>query len=265
MLLYPRPILTSGYCRCLRLSVRPSVSPSVRPSVTKFVRAITHHSFKLGSPNLDHMYKRPWLRSLLVAGWLTLNFKVKINSKVKIYPILSLWFCPRHKSPPIEVRISKLDQKCILTLLRCLFGDWLSLIFSFIFNFKPLISYQTLRLLFICVVLHIFSEAIACECSTSHMALYITWLLRTRTGSRHGPWNSLLLYLGDTIGVQPASTRRLTLAFTSCYRFSYYYIRFIFRNFICEHSSITETTVKQHPLAFLLFDFQHWESTPSFT
>ena len=41
------------------------VCPSVRPSVHNFVRAITHHPFKLGSPNLDHRCKRPWLRSLL--------------------------------------------------------------------------------------------------------------------------------------------------------------------------------------------------------
>ena len=61
---YPRPVLAFGYCRCLRPSVRPSVSPSV----TKFVRAITHHPFKLGSLNLDHRCKRPWLRSLLFLG-----------------------------------------------------------------------------------------------------------------------------------------------------------------------------------------------------
>ena len=47
------------------LSLPASVRPSVRPSVHKFVRAITHHPFKLGSPNLDHRCKRPWLRSLL--------------------------------------------------------------------------------------------------------------------------------------------------------------------------------------------------------
>ena len=34
-----------------------------------------------------------------------------------------------------------------------------------------------------------------------------------RTGSSHGPSNSLLLYLGETIGVQPASTWQLALDF----------------------------------------------------
>ena len=106
---YPRPVLAFGYCHCLRLSVRPSA--------TKFVRAITDHPFKLESPTLDHRCKRPQLRSLMFWGWLTLTFKVKFNFKVEIYPILSLWVCPRDKSPLIEVRISKFGPKCILALL----------------------------------------------------------------------------------------------------------------------------------------------------
>ena len=122
------------------------------------------------------------------------------------------------------------------------------LIISFIFNFKPVIFYQILRLLNICVVLYIFSEAIGTEYSTSHMAPHIYWFLCMRTGSRHGPWNSLPLYLGETIGVQPASTRQLTLDFTSCYWFSPYHICFACRNFICQHWSITETTVKKAPI-----------------
>ena len=142
----------------------------------------------------------------------------------------------------------------MLILLRSLL-IW-GLIFSFIFNFKPVIFYQTLHLLFICVILYIFSEAIASECSTSHMALHTYWFLCTRTWFHPEQWNSLLLYLGVTIGIQPASTLWLALDFTSCYRFSPYYKCFKCQNFICQHSSITETTVKQHPLAFTLFDFQ---------
>ena len=44
------------------------VCQSVRPSVTKFVRAITHRPFQLGSPNINHRCKRPWLRSTLFFG-----------------------------------------------------------------------------------------------------------------------------------------------------------------------------------------------------
>ena len=70
-------------------------------------------------------------------------------------------------------------------------------------------------------------------CSTSHMTPHIYWFPCTRTGSRHGLWSSLVLYLGETIGVQPASTRRLALDFTSCYRFVPYHR---------ENSPITQTT-----------------------
>ena len=66
---YPRPVLAFGYCRCLRLSVYVSVRPSVCVCGKHLlVRAITHHPFKLRSPNLDHMCKRPWLRSILFSG-----------------------------------------------------------------------------------------------------------------------------------------------------------------------------------------------------
>ena len=61
---------------------------------------------------------------------------------------------------------------------------------------------QTLRLLFICVGLYIFSETIASECSTFYMAPHIYGFSCTGTGSRHGPWHSLVLFLGGTIGDQ---------------------------------------------------------------
>ena len=80
---WPSGIVVACVCLCVRPSVRPCVNHEL-------VRAITHHPFKLGSPSLDHRCKRPWLRSLLFLGWLTLTFKVTFNFKVKIYPILSL-------------------------------------------------------------------------------------------------------------------------------------------------------------------------------
>ena len=45
----------------------------VRLSVIKFVRTITQHPFKLGSPNLNHRCNRPWLRSLLFWGFIELD------------------------------------------------------------------------------------------------------------------------------------------------------------------------------------------------
>ena len=78
---WPSGIVVACVCLCVSVCVR-------QPPV---VRVITHHQFKLGSPNLDHRCKRPLLRCLLFWGWLTLTFKVKFNFKVKSYPILSLW------------------------------------------------------------------------------------------------------------------------------------------------------------------------------
>ena len=111
---YPRPVLAFGYCRCLRLSVSPSV--------TKFICAITHYPLKLGSPNLDQRCKRPWLRSLCFVGRLTLTFKVKLNSKVKIYPI---WACPCHNSQSIEVIISKFGTEMHLNTVQIPINFWL--------------------------------------------------------------------------------------------------------------------------------------------
>ena len=67
---YQRLVLAFGYCRCLRLSVSPSV--------TKFVREITHHPFKLGSPNFDHRCKRPLLASLLFWGVIDFDLQGQI-------------------------------------------------------------------------------------------------------------------------------------------------------------------------------------------
>ena len=64
-------------------------------------------------------------------GWLTVIFKVKLNLKVTIYPILGLWGFPN------------LDQKCVLALLRSLLIlGLIDLDLQFHFNFKPVIFYQ---------------------------------------------------------------------------------------------------------------------------
>ena len=95
---WPSGTVVARVCLCVRPSVRVCGNHLL-------VRAITHHPFKLGSPNLDHRRKRPRLRSLsffffvfvffrffffFLRGWLTLTFKVKFSFRVKSYPILSL-------------------------------------------------------------------------------------------------------------------------------------------------------------------------------
>ena len=104
---YPRPVLAFGYCRCLRLSVR---SPAVSPSITKFVNAITHHPFKLGSPNLDHRCKRPWLRSLLVLGVIDLDLQGQIYLQSQYLPHFELFRAITHH--PFKLGPPNLDQRC---------------------------------------------------------------------------------------------------------------------------------------------------------
>ena len=67
------------------LSSLTSVTPCLRVYVyvyacvnPELVRAIAYHPFKLGSPNLDHMRKIPWLRSLLFCRAIDLDLQGEI-------------------------------------------------------------------------------------------------------------------------------------------------------------------------------------------
>ena len=109
---YPRPVLASGYCRCLCLCAHVCINHLL-------VRTITRHLFKLGSQNLVQRSKTPWLRSLLFWGgkwpWPS---RSNLTSNSKLTPF---WACPNHYSPPILVRISKFGQQMhFLALLRTL-------------------------------------------------------------------------------------------------------------------------------------------------
>ena len=73
---YPRPVMAFGYCRCVRLSVCVSVHVCGN---NEHVRAITHHPFKLESPNLGQKCKPFRLRSLLFLG-LVESFRSNLTS-----------------------------------------------------------------------------------------------------------------------------------------------------------------------------------------
>ena len=77
MSFYPRPVLAFGYCRWLRLCVCVSLCLCVCIN-HGLVHTITHHSFKLESPNLEQRCKRPWLRSLRVLGVIDLDLQGQI-------------------------------------------------------------------------------------------------------------------------------------------------------------------------------------------
>ena len=69
----------------------------------ELVRAITHHPFKLGPPNLDQMCKIPWFRSLLFWGLIELG----MSNLTYFRPLVYLHrFCVFE----IFVRLAKTDE-----------------------------------------------------------------------------------------------------------------------------------------------------------
>ena len=101
------------------LSLPASVCLCVRPSVCVcgkhlLVRAITHHPFKLGSPNLDNGCKRPWLRSLLFWGVIDLDLQGQIELQSQNLPHFELVHAITHHQ--LKLQFPNLEQKCILAL-----------------------------------------------------------------------------------------------------------------------------------------------------
>ena len=100
-----------GYCRCLRLSVRPCVNHLL-------VRALTRDPFKLGSPNLNHRCKRPWLRSLLFWGVIDFYLQGQICLRSENLPHFEL--VRAKTNHPFKLRPSNMDQICKIPWLRFL-------------------------------------------------------------------------------------------------------------------------------------------------
>ena len=95
-----------------------SLPASVRPSITKFVHAITHYRFKLGSPNLDQRCKRPWLRSLLFCGMIDCDLQGQIELQSQNLSHFELVHAITHHQ--LKLQFPNLEQKCILALFRSL-------------------------------------------------------------------------------------------------------------------------------------------------
>ena len=105
----------------LRVLLLPA---SVRPSVPKFVRAITHHPFKLGSPNLDQRCKNTLVKVLIFFFFFFLGggggnrlwpSRPNLRSKSKFIPF---WACPHHNSSPIQAWITKFGPEMQNTLVQ---------------------------------------------------------------------------------------------------------------------------------------------------
>ena len=135
------------------LSLPASVCVSVRLCVNhELVRAITHHPFQLGSPNLDQRCKRPWWRSLLFCGTIDCDLQGQIELQSQNLPHFELVHAITHHQ--LELQFPNLEQKCILALFRSL--PILGLIeIDLQFNFQ----FQTqTKLSFLCTSLAFFSE-----------------------------------------------------------------------------------------------------------
>ena len=149
---HPRPVLAFWYCRCLRLSVCVSICVCINHVL---VRAITHHPFKVGSPNLDHRCKRPWLRSPLFCfcfcfflcfffffffwgGGGDWPWQGQIELQSQNLPHCELVHAITHHQ--LKLQFPNLEQKSILALFRPLpILGLIEIDFQFIFisNFKP--------------------------------------------------------------------------------------------------------------------------------
>ena len=126
--------MANGYCRCLRLSVRPCVNHLL-------VRAITRDPFKLGSPNLNHRCERPWLMSLYFIGVIDSHLQSPIYLQSQNLPRFELVRAITHH--PFKLGPLNLDQMCKIPWLSpLLFWGSLELDMSNLIIFK---------ILFICI------------------------------------------------------------------------------------------------------------------
>ena len=159
----PEACMAIGYCCCLGLSVRPCVNHLL-------VRAITRDLFKLGSPNLNHRCKRPWLRSLLFWGVIDLYLQGQINLQSQNLPHFELVRPITHHlfklGPP------NLDQMFKIPWLRSLlFWGLIGLDMSNLTYFQNPVYLHCFCVFEIFVRLTKRDENVVC--STSYMAAHV--------------------------------------------------------------------------------------------
>ena len=96
--------LPASACPCVRVCVNP-----------EFVCTITHHPFKLGSPNLIHRCKTPWLTSFCLREIDIDHQGQKLTLKSKFTP---LWACRCNDLPPVQAKITKFGSEMQSTLIK---------------------------------------------------------------------------------------------------------------------------------------------------
>ena len=175
-----------------------------------------------------------------------------LSSPVCVYLCVSTFACPSDNSTHIPARVTRFRRKDAKHFAQgpyCFWG-WLSLTFHVKFNFisKFCLFASLLRLWNICET---WKNGV---CWTIP---HPTWrrthsdsFICMPTGSCHGPWNSLVTSLCETIGVLPALDSAIGSGFCKLLSVSaklYAPHIPIFHN---TRSPITETTVKQRSFAF---------------
>ena len=98
-------------CVCVYVCVRVFVTHEL-------VRAIIYQPFKLGLPNLDQRYKRPWLRALLFCGTIDHDLQGQLKLQSQNLPNFELVRAITHHQ--LKLQFPNLEQKCILALFKSL-------------------------------------------------------------------------------------------------------------------------------------------------
>ena len=90
--------------------------PAVDSSSIIIVHTITRDPFNLGSPNLKHRCKRPWLISLLFWGVIDFYLQGQIYHQSQNLPHFELVHAITHH--PFKLGPPNLDQRCKVPWLR---------------------------------------------------------------------------------------------------------------------------------------------------
>ena len=124
-------------CVCVFVCVRPSSvywDDNLSPAQATIA--------KIGPEVQNTLVKNP---NSLWGSW-TLIFKVKLNLKIQIYPILGLWVCLGNKLIPNEVRLSKFGPKMHLGTVKVpIYWHW---IFQAVIGFGPIIYTSHVEILY---------------------------------------------------------------------------------------------------------------------
>ena len=205
ILFYPfLPEASIGYCRCLRLSVRPSVRPSVRhqvcprdnssPDQARITRFNTQVSKTLVKIFIVFGGDWPW------------PSRSNLTSKSKF---TSFWACPRDNPSPVHARATKFEPEVLNTLVKIpvvLGVDWAWLVNFNLFS-KSCLFASLLRLWNICETCKKTDE--------TESVPHPKWLRTYMLAHRNVSWTveqSVVSLMWPLLASQ-SSTRRLAMDF----------------------------------------------------